>query len=202
MIYEPYVYLISALLPLTAGLLLLQVNPYHALVVRGVLGAVAALIYALFGAADVSLTEALVGTLLTITLYAVAVRSSLVMRIGILTTDLSAPQQDHLNPLTTRIQAALRKYHVRLEWMAFTQSDDLVQALQKGEVHGIYDLSPSLAHVPPLSAQRVSGTDAENLKVRLLVRVQRLYTIIQEEVGIDAVRPLDFELTLLEDGRP
>ncbi|MFK8183814.1 MAG: hydrogenase subunit MbhD domain-containing protein [Phormidesmis sp.] len=68
---------IVALLPLTALLLVLQTNPYRALIVRGVLGAIAALVYALFGAADVALTEALVGTLLSMTLYAIAIRSSL-----------------------------------------------------------------------------------------------------------------------------
>ena len=68
---------IVALLPLTALLLILQTNPYRALIVRGVLGAIAALTYALFGAADVALTEALVGTLLSMTLYAIAIRSSM-----------------------------------------------------------------------------------------------------------------------------
>ena len=68
---------IVALLPITSLLLVLQTNPYRALIVRGVIGAIAALVYALFGAADVALTEALVGTLLSMTLYAIAIRSSL-----------------------------------------------------------------------------------------------------------------------------
>jgi putative multicomponent Na+:H+ antiporter subunit B len=72
----------TALLPLTAILLVAQPNPYQTLVLRGILGAVAALIYALLGAADVALTEALVGTLLSTTLYAVALRSSMVLRLG------------------------------------------------------------------------------------------------------------------------
>ena len=55
--------MIAVLLPLTAGMLVAQRNPYHALVIRGIVGAVAALVYALFGAADVALTEALVGTM-------------------------------------------------------------------------------------------------------------------------------------------
>ncbi len=74
---------IVVLLPIAAMMTLLQKNPYHALVVRGILGAIAALVYALFGAADVALTEALVGTMLAITLYMVAVRSSLVLRLGV-----------------------------------------------------------------------------------------------------------------------
>ena len=78
---------IVALLPLTALLLVLQTNPYRALIVRGVLGAIAALTYALFGASDVALTEALVGTLLSMTLYAIAIRSS----AGFSAPELSVP---------------------------------------------------------------------------------------------------------------
>ncbi len=88
---QPYIFAIVALLPLTALMTVSQVNPYHALVIRGILGAVAALVYALFGAADVALTEALVGTMLSITLYAVAVRSSLTLRLGIPALYLEQP---------------------------------------------------------------------------------------------------------------
>jgi putative multicomponent Na+:H+ antiporter subunit B len=89
MMDDSYIYAIVALLPLAAVMLTVQVNPYNALVIRGILGAIAALVYAVLGAADVALTEALVGTMLAITLYAVAVRSSLVMRIGVLKDELS-----------------------------------------------------------------------------------------------------------------
>ena len=58
---------ITALLPLTALLLVSQGNPYQTLVLRGILGSVATLLYALLGAPDVALTEALVGTLLSTT---------------------------------------------------------------------------------------------------------------------------------------
>ena len=72
---------ITALLPLTAVLLVSQSNPYQTLVLRGILGSVATLLYALLGAPDVALTEALVGTLLSTTLYAIALRSSMVLRL-------------------------------------------------------------------------------------------------------------------------
>jgi uncharacterized MnhB-related membrane protein len=36
---DSYVYMITALLPLAAAMLVFQVNSYHALVIRGVLGA-------------------------------------------------------------------------------------------------------------------------------------------------------------------
>ena len=84
---------IVALLPITALLIVIQTNPYRALIVRGVLGALAALIYALFGAADVALTEALVGTLLSMTLYAIAIRSAL---SPVKTTDSCIPPEGSL----------------------------------------------------------------------------------------------------------
>lgn len=72
---------ITALFPLTAILLVTQKNPYQTLVLRGILGSVATLLYALLGAPDVALTEALVGTLLSTTLYAVALRSAMALRL-------------------------------------------------------------------------------------------------------------------------
>src|SRR5512146_3262382 len=99
---DSYVYAIVALLPISALMLMIQTNPYQALVIRGIVGAVAALVYAVLGGADVALTEALVGTMLAITLYAVAVRSSLVMRLGVVETDLAQPEaslQNLLGPL-------------------------------------------------------------------------------------------------------
>ena len=81
--YDGYVYAIAVLLPISASMLVSQANPYKALVLRGILGAVSALVYTILGAADVALTEALVGAFLATMLYAVAVRSSLVLRLGV-----------------------------------------------------------------------------------------------------------------------
>jgi putative multicomponent Na+:H+ antiporter subunit B len=144
---DSYVYLITALLPLAASMVVVQVNPYHALIIRGILGAVAALVYAVLGAADVALTEALVGTMLAITLYAVAVRSSLVMRLGILTSDLpeplsSTPANTNLsqasqafNHLLTDLRAVLAKHYMRLELVSFTDAQSLQQALADKDIH-------------------------------------------------------------------
>lgn len=81
--YDGYVYAIAVLLPISASMLVFQTNPYKAIVMRGILGAVSALVYTVLGAADVALTEALVGAFLATMLYAVAVRSSLVLRLGV-----------------------------------------------------------------------------------------------------------------------
>lgn len=87
---------ITALLPLTAVLLVSQANPYQTLVLRGILGSVATLLYALLGAPDVALTEALVGTLLSTTLYAVALRSSMGLRLSCAEADAPSGKARHL----------------------------------------------------------------------------------------------------------
>lgn len=128
-----------ALLPLMAGVLMLQVNPYHALVLRGLLGAIAALIYALLGAADVALTEALVGTMLSITLYAIAVRSSLCMKLGVIEHTLDSenlPSQHQ--ELIKQVRRILNKYHLRLELHPYPDQATLEAALNNKEVHTIY----------------------------------------------------------------
>jgi len=95
---------IVALLPIAAMMVVTQRNPYHALVVRGILGAISALVYALLGAADVALTEALVGTMLAVTLYMVAVRSSLVLQLGVLVEPSIEPSVER-SDVAERVQS-------------------------------------------------------------------------------------------------
>jgi putative multicomponent Na+:H+ antiporter subunit B len=128
------VYWITALLPLTAAMVVSQKNPYHALVMRGILGAISALVYAVLGAADVALTEALVGSLLSVLLYAVAVRSSLVLRLGVLSLDAEAPSEAWTS-LQQSLRTCLRPYHLRLEVIAYPTEQDLLQALASKDIH-------------------------------------------------------------------
>jgi putative multicomponent Na+:H+ antiporter subunit B len=103
---------ITALLPLTAVLLVSQSNPYQTLVLRGILGSVATLLYALLGAPDVAITEALVGTLLSTTLYAVALRSSMALRLEDRRSSRDPESEDRLSqwisPLHLRLRLRLR----------------------------------------------------------------------------------------------
>ncbi|MEM6590755.1 MAG: DUF4040 domain-containing protein [Cyanobacteria bacterium P01_C01_bin.73] len=141
-----YIAAIALLLPVTAAMVVTQTNPYHALIIRGILGAVAALVYALFGAADVALTEALVGTMLSITLYAIAVRSSLRFRLGVLTQDEDAIAQNlHLQAQQQTVfdglQTALSKHYLRLEQVPYDTAEALHTALQNKDIHGIATLN-------------------------------------------------------------
>ena len=123
---------VTALLPLTAILLVAQSNPYQTLVLRGILGAVSALIYALLGAADVALTEALVGTLLSTTLYAVALRSSMVLRVAVAA---EPPPQ----PLCEQLRRWLDPLHLRMELLS-AADPDLHAVLEPSDRSGSYCL--------------------------------------------------------------
>lgn len=173
-----YTIAIAALLPLTACLLVLQVNPYHALVVRGILGAIAALVYALFGAADVALTEALVGTMLSITLYAVAVRSSMSMRLGVLEadhpTESAAGEPAAREPVLAALREILSRHYMRLEPVTYKSKADLKTALANREIHTA--LSAPTVH----TSSQSSPPDKEFSHIQ--TRVQRLYDIMQAEL--------------------
>ena len=86
--------------PLVGLAMVRQTNPWQALVLRCTLGNLAALIYALLGAVDVAVTEALVGTLLSTILYAVAIRATCTFRLLSSTqAPLSAEHQQELKNL-------------------------------------------------------------------------------------------------------
>ena len=161
---EIYIYAITALLPLTAVILVLQVNPYSALVIRGILGAIAALLYAVLGAPDVALTEALVGTMLAITLYAVAVRSSMVIRLGVLTKEGEEEIRfgEDLKP------GIVNKRHMRLELLSYEEQKDLRAALREKDIHG--------------TCVRKEGDNSKPVYC-IAMRLQRLYKMVQAELS-------------------
>ncbi|MCC3407091.1 MAG: DUF4040 domain-containing protein [Microcoleus sp. PH2017_10_PVI_O_A] len=178
---DSYIYILTALLPLAACMVVVQANPYHALVIRGILGAIAALIYSVFGAADVALTEALMGTMLAITLYAIAVRSSLVMRLGVLEeetvesdgdvlkVELTVESPRDFNSLMKDFRRIFSKYYLRIEVVPFTCVEALHRALMEKEIHA--------SCVPVLDG------GAETKHYQTVTRIQRLYDIMQPEIA-------------------
>lgn len=197
---ELYIIAIVILMPLTACLLVLQVNPYHALVIRGILGAIAALIYALFGAADVALTEALVGTMLSITLYAVAVRSSLSLRLGMLDDQAAAiahaatsAHAHAATPLLTAMRKMLSKYHMRLEPVSYPNLQVMQTALMAKEIHATcVFVSPDAVEGPH------HGSAPAQPSCRIQTRVRRLYEMMQSalpstvDIAFTEVNPVQF----------
>ncbi|MEG4802806.1 DUF4040 domain-containing protein [Microcoleus sp. ARI1-B5] len=182
---DSYIYILTALLPLAACMVVVQVNPYHALIIRGILGAIAALIYSVFGAADVALTEALMGTMLAITLYAVAVRSSLVMRLGVLeeekvetegdvlTVELKVENARDFSRLLEDFRRIFSKYYLRIEVVPFTSQEALHRALMEKEIH---------ATCVPV-ADDAAG-EVVKKPYQTVTRIQRLYDIMQAEISL------------------
>lgn len=169
---DTYLYAIAALLPVTAVMLLLQTNPYNALILRGVLGAIAALVYAIFGAGDVALTEALMGTLLAISLYAIAVRSSMVVKLGILTDN------PHSDILIDKLRHIFNQRYLRLELITYPDLPTLQQALIDRQIHITLAPDPTIATDNPDIPQ----------PERLVTRIHRLEEIVRSE--LDAAIPL------------
>ncbi|MDB9312448.1 DUF4040 domain-containing protein [Spirulina sp. CS-785/01] len=167
-----YTYVIIALLPLAALILVFQVNPYHALVIRAILGAVASLVYAVLGAADVALTEALVGTMLAITLYVVAVRSSLVMRLGIL-EEVATEKEQYFTELIANLRQVVNEHHLRLELVSYPNSEALDNALKNKEIHA--------------TCTKISPQDSESehqFIYQTAIRVHHLFEIMQNELTL------------------
>jgi putative multicomponent Na+:H+ antiporter subunit B len=177
---DSYIYVITALLPLSSLMLLLQTNPYHALVIQGISGAVATLVFAVLGAADVALTQALMGTLLAITLYAIAVRSSLVMRLGVLEDGANeTDDESHLGQLMDELRTIFGKHYMRLEVVPYTNTQALHRALMEKEVHAAcarrdYD------NQDPVASQN------EQEPYYTTTRVRRLYDIMRTELSSPA----------------
>ncbi|MBD1899319.1 DUF4040 domain-containing protein [Trichocoleus sp. DQ-A3] len=177
---DSYIYVITALMPLSALMLLLQTNPYHALVIQGIQGAVATLVFAVLGAADVALTQALMGTLLAITLYAIAVRSSLVMRLGVLEDGaIETDDESHLGQLMDNLRTIVGKHYMRLEVVPYTNTQALHRALMDKEIHATcarreYD------------NQNLVANEDEQQPYHTTTRVQRLYDIMRTELSSPA----------------
>jgi len=205
---DSYIYVITALLPLSALMLILQTNPYHALVIQGIVGAVAALVFAVFGAADVALTQALMGTLLAITLYAIAVRSSLVMRLGVLeegaivqsavpktieaddeslpdgkALSLATPQEcDNFQQLMDDMRSIFHKHYMRVEVVPYTNRQALHRGLMDKEVHAICSQRSRLED----DHQNYPLDGDEEQPYHTTTRVRRLYEIMQAELSSPA----------------
>jgi putative multicomponent Na+:H+ antiporter subunit B len=181
---DPYIYAIVALLPLTALMLVSQSNPYNALILRGILGAIAALIYSILGAADVALTEALMGTLLSISLYAIAVRSSMVVRLGIVNDENTLYR--HIEDLRT----IFSNHYLRLELVPYQDLPTLHQALLDRDIH------TTIA----LNAARID--DSIPPPVEIATRIPSLYDMMYPQLPSDTnltyINPSTSQLTAPE----
>ncbi len=177
---DPYIYAIVALLPVTALMLVLQSNPYNALILRGILGAIAALIYSILGAADVALTEALMGTFLAISLYAIAVRSSMVVRLGILSNKTT------FDPQIEALRAIFSKHYLRLELVSFDDLPTLRQALLDRHIHTTITLNTA------------QSDDSVEITTRIPSLHDMMRSELPAEINLTYFNPLSSKLTVTE----
>ncbi|MEM6614628.1 MAG: hydrogenase subunit MbhD domain-containing protein, partial [Cyanobacteria bacterium P01_C01_bin.72] len=141
---------------------------------RAILGAVAALVYATLGGADVALTEALVGTMLATTLYVVTVRSSLVMRLGVLNRQ-EIEQTDCFAEFLSSLKRGIAQHHLRLEIVDYDDSQALTTALMSQEVHAI-------CQQPEKDDRQNEAAQNQQLDLNTAIRIRRLYDILQREL--------------------
>jgi putative multicomponent Na+:H+ antiporter subunit B len=91
-------------------------DPWKALVLRSSLGGFASLLFATYGAVDVAVTEALVGTLLSTLLYAVAIKSTTTFRL------LQHPQASMAPEQEQQLRRLLSMVGLRLELIGIAPS--------------------------------------------------------------------------------
>ncbi len=203
---ESYVYAIAVLLPIAASMVVFQANPYHALVIRGILGAISVLVYTVLGAADVALTEAMVGTLLSIMLYAVAVRSSLVLRLGILKDEMVDPgasdAAEPLPQLLESLRAIFGKRHMRVEVVPYPDPTQLHQALMAKDVHAIWTRSHINASGTVATQPSASTANSSTHSSTTTVRLRRLYDILHAELGASLTCLVYHQVSTLELPKP
>lgn len=128
-----------ALLPVTALATVIQKRPLHAILARGMLGVSAALVYGMLGAPDVALTEALMGTLLTLLLYLVAVRSAMTVKIGWFpgSSDGSISAKGACDRAFESLRSCCHDRGMELELIQFKNRTETTKALFKGRIHGM-----------------------------------------------------------------
>ncbi len=109
------------------GLALVRCNdPWKALVLRSALGGFAALLFATYGAVDVALTEALVGTLLSTLLYAVAIKHTTTFRL------LHDPQMPMPQEQEEQLKRLLTTVGLQLELVDSAPAED------NGDLHATW----------------------------------------------------------------
>lgn len=128
---------IGALLPISALVTVLQQRPAFALVARGMMGGIAALLYAVLGAPDVALTEALMGTFLVVLLYAIAVRATLVVRVGVLAAG-DGTESISCDPAVEPVRRCCHRHHLEVEFRPETDPTALARSLAAGELDAVF----------------------------------------------------------------
>ena len=153
--------------------------------------------------------------MLAITLYAVAVRSSMSMRLGVLEDEsseataeaISVEDRYWLDPFMNELRSFLRNHHMRLERVTYLNRQALNQALIDKDVHAICvrvgrsHLDEAALHRPSfsvsssshssLSPSPIAAEDDQSV-VHTTVRIRRLYDLMQAELSSSSLMALTY----------
>jgi uncharacterized MnhB-related membrane protein len=171
---------ITALLPVSALITVWQRRPAFALLARGMMGGVATLLYAVLGAPDVALTEALMGTFLVVLLYAITVRATLVVRVAVLAPETipgTAPAAASCDPAVGPLRRCCHRHHLEVEF--FPMADPLAagEALAEGRVDAAFGEPARLWPVIGSLCETPAESDGPVLFLgRRLSRAPRIFT--------------------------
>ena len=150
---------IELVLPILGVLLIRTQSPIRGLIYRSFLGSLAALIYAIFGAPDVALTEVLVGTLLSSILYIITIRACYSVVI-LVPNDLEVPNSlmDNLKSLFNELKMNIvlqptDLQHSKEDYKLLFSSETLA-----GSPHAILD-GKELCIESPVLLEEVLETD-------------------------------------------
>jgi len=176
---------VVSLLPLTALITVLQKQPFYAVISRGTLGAVAALMFAVLGAPDVALTEALMGTLLTILLYLIAVRSSMMVKVGW----SEGAEADASRTASTcavmfdPVRRCCRKHFLEPEFIRFDDPTVMHEALRQGKLDAVFRLEGITRY-----GKEPEVTTGEATKLLIAPHARSLFQLFGESIKKEEIR--------------
>ncbi|MFP4031050.1 MAG: hydrogenase subunit MbhD domain-containing protein [Desulfococcaceae bacterium] len=167
---------IAALLPISALITVWQRRPAFALLARGMMGGVATLLYAVLGAPDVALTEALMGTFLVVLLYAITVRATLVVRVAVVSEAVEAGPTS-CDPAVGPLRACCHRHHLEVEFLPMEDPRAAGEALADGRVDAAFGDPAHLWPAVGLLCETPAASDGPVLFLgRRLSRAPRIFT--------------------------
>lgn len=124
----------AALIPILSFLILREGHILHAIIGRGMLGMAAAIAYALMGAPDVAVTEALIGAFLVTLLYVVVFSTAGEFRVGYVETPVLVYKGEE-KPEGSLVELLLnfgKTAGIQPNFIPFESRETLLEAVREG----------------------------------------------------------------------
>ena len=150
---------VELILPILGILLIRTQSPIRGLIYRSFLGSLAALIYAIFGAPDVALTEVLVGTLLSSILYIITIRACY-SAVIVVSDEVEVPQAmlEHLKSMFSELRMNIVLQPTKLSHSKEDYDNLFTLKTLAGSPHAILD-GNELCIESPILLEELMETD-------------------------------------------